>query len=256
MELYIAWIIPIFAIAFLIYALNKQGSNIARAIYTYICFALIFGCVHFLIFRYHPDYYIVSKELPIPETISALERTESDIDASFKRITLIDVVLLKLAEPTAQTTTFQFSPYKQFEYTVNDVLLQTRIRTDFVGPQRQDPAFHALLNATLESNYRGVAANTAGEFYIKSPQNPEFQMSHYELEEYLRSERKRSIEHVRSQYESGRMTPALFSLTDFFYFSFSITGVGELIARARIVRFIALFQILLTVVIPFVLAKN
>ena len=102
METFFAWVLPFVAVALLIQALTKLRSSVRQAIATYLAFSILFGCIHFLYYRHSPTSYIVSKDVPIPAAAQAAIDIQKPLEADLKRISILDALLLEMAQPSGK----------------------------------------------------------------------------------------------------------------------------------------------------------
>ena len=133
--------------------------------------------------------------------------------------------------------------------------VDTWVTTRWVGPKRDDPTYSAKAKLSFTNDYRGIKTGSVATLLIATPSDPTLRLEEVQFARRIVEIRGNFAEDVNKLFQPGTATPILFSLLDFFYFSFSMLGVGEIIAAKQPVRLLALTQILCTLVIPLALGS-
>ena len=256
-ETILAWSLPVVAVGLLIQAFAKLRSPIGHAIATYVAFSILFGCLHFLYYRHSPTSYIVSKDIPIPAAAQAAIDIQKPLEADLKGISILDALLFEMAQPSERPPgPLRFDQQtKHHPRRYPHIDIDTWVRFTLVGPRRDEPVYAAMVRITIAEDYRGIKSGTTEIYRVAAPDSSEVTLEEAQFMNAILGIRKSHIEHVEEMFEPGTMTPALFSLWDFFYFSFSIVGVGEVIPRSTFVRMLVWLQVLCTLVIPITLER-
>lgn len=253
-----AYVLPVLALVALGYIYLHASSTIVHAVATYAAFAVIFGCVHFVIYRHSPILYVVSKDIPNAATVDALSGGQKRFDRLLDEIAFTDVVLVRVSEREPKDDprlAVAISP-RSYAGVVPGLELTTETRMSLVGPRRDIPVYSINVDVRMTSSFRGVNAGARGVYRLASPDSdsPDATFPLSELTRLLRDHRRTLVSSLTDVYEKDSMRPALFGLSDFFYFAFSMTGVGEVIPVRTEVRLLVLLQFLLSVVLPVALA--
>lgn len=255
METILAWLLPVVAVGLLIQAFVKLRSPIWRAAATYVAFSMLFGCFHFLYYRHSPTSYIVSKDIPTPATVQAVTDMQKILEDHLPSISILDVLLFEMAQrPENPRGALRFGPLEEdHPHRYPHIHIKTRVKTHFVGPRRNEPVHTAAVIVAIKEDYRGIKSGTTRTYEVASRNSQIINLEDAQFMEAILNIRRSHVERIEKMFEPGTMTPALFSLWDFFYFSFSIVGVGEVIPRSTSVRMLVVLQVLCTLVIPITL---
>lgn len=228
MEILLAWILPPITIALLLYVLGKGGSIISRLLASYVCFAVIFGCIHFLLYRSNPSAYSVSRDFPTTEAVTSIKDNEEKIKDILTKLNILDSALLRVEEAGPQKNDFAFDWKGENNYIINGVNFETRMRISFVGPRRDEPANHEFLTVTLTAPYRGVPAGSTDTYYLGSPTEPTLKLGWPELKEALLQHRKGSIDQLTGYYKKDLWTQRFSISSTFFILRLALRGSARL----------------------------
>lgn len=256
-ETILAWSLPAVAVGLLIQAFVKLRSPIGHAIATYIVFSILFGCLHFLYYRHSPTSYIVSKDIPIPAAAQAANDIQKPLEVDLKGISVLDALLFEMAQvsESPQGPLGFGQQTKNYPRRYPHIDIDTWVRFTPVGPRKDEPVYAAMVRITIAEDYRGIKSGTTAIYRVAAPDSSEVTLEGAQFMNAILRHRKSHVEHIEKMFEPGTMTPSLFSLWDFFYFSFSIVGVGEVIPRSTLVRMLVWLQVLCTLVIPITLER-
>jgi hypothetical protein len=252
----LAWIFPVVALVILWGVIADAGSPIGKLVTSFLAFAVVFGCVHFLYYRANPDAYIVSKDLPLPEAVKALVAARESVRDDVEAIAFLDAALLQMNSTPEKINEGMFV-FEQSTRTYSNLFpgieIETTMRTmALVGPKLDPlPVYLPTVSIRFTDTLRGIAQGKKCTFKFDSTEKPSLNMHRIDFDRAMLGIRDNLVEGIESHFQQGSAMPALFSLADFFYLAFSITGVGELIPATTKTRMIVVLQIIFTLTIPF-----
>jgi hypothetical protein len=251
METVLAWALPPFALGLLFGngGAIKKWHPIPRALAVYLCYAVVFGCIHFLWFRAAPADYALTKDLQKVARIQATQNTEEEYTSLIRDLYLIDIYTLRAtSDPSYLSRTIEFSQ-DNTPYHVDDPIIDVHahMHVSMVGPRRDDPVYRGILRIALKKDFRGAKEGDTQGFYIPTSGDATTTLVESEVVRFMGETRQRYVSALLDLYAKDSMSPELFSLLDFFYFSVSISGVGELIPATTVGRLLVLLQIMLFV---------
>lgn len=254
MQTLLAWTLPFVAVAVLIGAVRRFGSRVLRGIVFYLTFSVLFGCVHFLLYRHNPTLYQV-KEAQVQSSAQGEMSIEPRLEQDLTETAILDAVILQMSDHATkqlEPLTFTTQPRRYpLRYATIDV--ETYVHTDLVGPQRDEPVFAAITKVTFVADYRGIKKGVERCYFVGSPDKDYLLLEEPEFSQQIVAQRRYLTMDMRPLFQPGTIHAIEFSLLDFFYFSFSIVGVGEVIPASLLVRALVYVQILCTFVIPLTL---
>jgi hypothetical protein len=255
LDIFLAWTLPLMAVAVLIGAVKRFHSRVVRAIACYIAFSILFGCIHFLLYRHNPTLYQV-KEAQAQSSGQGEISIEPYLEKDLAEISVLDAVILQMGDhPTKffEPLTFASEP-RRYPLRYSTIDLETLIPPPkLVGRNRDQPVYAAIVKVIFVDDYRGIKKGTESSYFVGSPDNDHFRLEEPEFSERILAQRRDLTSKMSALFQPGTIKAINFSLLDFFYFSFSIVGVGEVIPASLLVRAVVYLQILCTVVIPLTL---
>ena len=250
-QFYLAWVlIPIVSIIF-VKKVRQLRSRVARAIVCYVSFSIVFGCIHFLIYRYNPSLYQV-KEVQAQSDAKGEKSIETDLNADLKKIAVLNVILLHVGSdvhkplPPLQIGEASRSYPNRYE----KLSVTTHMHVQMVGPNRDEPVYGAQVTFLFTADDRGLSKGTEAGYTVDVPNDPSITMEDAELISALSVVRSNLIDHMNDLFRPGNYRSINFSILDFLYFSFSIIGVGEVIPASQAIRFLVYLQMICIFVIP------
>jgi hypothetical protein len=254
METFLAWTLPFVAAAVLLYAARRIRFRVVRAIVFYLAFSLFFGCIHFLLYRHNPTLYQV-KEAQVESSSQGEISIEPRLEQDLTEIAILDAVILQMEDhPTKAFEPLAFTTEpRQYPLRYSTIDVETRIRTALVGPDRNEPVYSAIAKVSFVDDYRGIRKGTERSYSVGSPDKDHLSLEEPEFSNQIIAQRRNLVTSMSALFQPGTIHAVEFSLPDFFYFSFSIVGVGEVIPASSFVRALVFVQILCTFVIPFTL---
>jgi hypothetical protein len=254
MQSILAWTLPFVAVAVPVEAVRQFRSRVARGIMFYLAFSVFFGCVHFLLYRRNPTLYQV-KEAQVQSATQGEISMEPALEKDLTEISILDAVILQMEDhPTKglEPLTFTTQP-RRYPLRYSTIDIETHIHTTLVGPNRDDPVDSATAKVSFIDDYRGIKKGTERSYSVDSPDEDHLRLEEPEFVQRILAQRRELTSTMSSLFQPGTIHAIEFSLLDFFYFSFSIVGVGEVIPASLLVRALVYVQILCTFVIPLTL---
>jgi len=252
MDTFVASALPVLAIGILISVSRRITSQLVLTSLFYVAFAVIFGCIHFLLYRDNPNFYNV-KDIDVPASAEAVIRVQNSLQSGLTQVSLLDALILKIVEGsqrTSQPLEFTLDHPHSYPLRYPGVDLNTFIRTVMVGPQKDQPVYTAIAHILFVADYRGIAKGADAYYAVGSPTKPNLVISEAAFDRAVLDNRSDYVKAIKGLFQPDKTSPRLFVLTDFFYFSFSITGIGEVTPRVHLIRMLVLVQILFTFLIP------
>jgi hypothetical protein len=110
--------------------------------------------------------------------------------------------------------------------------------------------FNAVAQVDFVDNYRGISKGTKRYYSVALPDKDKVLIEESEFAQRILAIREDYTKDLTALFQPGTTRAKLFSLLDFFYFSFSIVGVGEVIPAGHLLRALVYVQIVCTFVIP------
>jgi hypothetical protein len=254
MQIFLAWTLPFVALALLRPTVRRFRLKVVRAIAFYIAFSIVFGCIHFLLYRYNPTLYQV-KEAQAQSSGQGEVSIEPRLEKDLTEISILDAVILQMGDhPTKpfESLTFTTEP-RRYPLRYSTIDVETIIYTTLVGPDRDQPVYMATATVTFADDYRGIKKGTEQAYPVGYPNKDHLQLEEPEFEQSILAQRRDLTDELSALFQPGTIKAITFSLLDFLYFSFSIVGVGEVIPASLLVRAVVYVQILSTFVIPLTL---
>jgi hypothetical protein len=251
---YLAWCLALLAFIVFQYALRRTPRRLLRVLYCYVLFSIFFGCVHFIIYRYNPTLYQV-KETEAQSAARGQISIDSALNEDIKNISSTNVILLEMAArrpENGQSVTFN-DDHKDYPSRYQNLDLETWIHTTLVGPERNDPVYSAVAHFKFLNDDHGIKKGTEAYYGVGVPAKMALSLEEGEFIERIESSRSGTIDHMNRLFEPGSFKAVQFSLMDFFYFAFSIVGVGEVIPASTIIRMLTLVQIIGGFILPLAL---
>jgi hypothetical protein len=256
-QLFCAWCLAVLALIFFQYALRRTPKRLLRVLYCYLLFAVFLGCVHFIIYRYNPTLYQV-KETEAQSAARGQISIDSALNEDIKSISSTNVILLEMAASrpeNKQPVTFE-SDHKSYPSRYQNINLETWISVTFVGPQKDEPVYNAVAYFKFLNDDHGIKKGTEASYSAGVPGKMSLSLEEPQFIQQIEASRSEAINHMNKLFEPGSFKAIQFSLVDFFYFAFSIVGVGEVIPASTVIRILTLVQIIGGFILPLALDNS
>jgi hypothetical protein len=251
LQTYLAWGLAPLSLFLFVRMLRRVREKLPRVICSYILFSIFFGCVHFLLYRRNPTLYQV-KEAQAQSSAKGEISIEGSLEESLKSISSTNVILLEMAgsrSQSGQPVSFE-DPPKNYPSRYPNLDLETRIRTTLVGPERNGPVYTAVARFRFTSDDHGIKKGTEVSYEVGAPDKMSMVLQEAQFIEAIEVYRIGIINRMKKLFEPGSFKAIQFSLIDFFYFAFSIVGVGEVIPATTAIRMLTLVQIVGGFILP------
>jgi hypothetical protein len=140
MDTQLAWVLPFFALALLIYAARRLHSRVSRAVVFYVAFSVLFGCVHFLCYRHNPNLYQV-KETEKSSSAEAELDVQEHLESDLTEISVLNALVMQMADSSGKVReALQFNlDHRRYPLRYPNIDIETWVRFTMVGPQRDQP---------------------------------------------------------------------------------------------------------------------
>lgn len=222
----LAWTLPLIALVLLILTFRKCRLKVVRAIACYVAFSVIFGCIHFLLYRYNPALYEV-KEVKAQSAGQGEISIGPNLEAYLTQISVLDALILQMGDhPTKSLEPLKFTTdLRHYPLRYSTIDVETLNNMTLVGPNKDQASYSAAVTVIFASDYRGIAKGTKQVMQVDSPNKDHFQIEEPQSEKQVLAQRRDLANKMSKLFQPGTIKAINFSLLDFLYFSFSIVGL-------------------------------
>lgn len=229
---------------------SKKGGVSFFVVYPSV--ALVFGTVYFVIYSIDPTSFVFNREISEEERKRGLVFKSENIDRTVLRIQLLDVVIQELLGNNSLDLAFDSDRH----WTRLNAPLAVCCRTQVTVSMYDAGQHTAWIDVRLDSAYAGMPTATMETYKLeKLFIAPSFAMPASEFLTHIRQLRQYETHDLANYYVSNTVLFRPFYVWDFYYFSFTIIGAGDIIAAKSFIRLLVILQILMTVALTKVREK-